>query len=202
MQTQAKLEDNRQRLRIPIGGWKDGLMDFFAYGPFHPSICMSLCCPLISLGQIFTRLGLNWQAKRLTDPSSHRAFQIMVAISFAYFTLLNILSNPSKESESALHYVYMLHLLFVAIIAAKTRYFIRNAYDIPATLSKTTSALCGMDENQLVPQIAVNVEDFVCSCVCAPCVISQMNRHTAMYDTYDASCFSSNGMPKHAPMMV
>jgi len=45
-------------------------------------------------------------------------------------------------------------------------------------------------------------EDYIMACVCQPCVISQMNRHTALYDTYEGSCCSSNGLPSHAPLMV
>ena len=201
MQTEARIEDNRQRLRIPVGGWKDGIMNFCAFGPFHSSLCLSLCCPLISLGQIFTRLGLNWNVQPSDNPRSHLAFKVMVSISVFYFTVLNLLSDPFNGSQIASHNIYLLHLFFVAILAGKTRAYIRNAYDIPATVSKSAADICSIDEST-IPPVVDCMEDYVCSCVCAPCVISQMNRHTAMYDTYDSSYCSSNGMPKYAPMMV
>jgi len=176
-------------------------MDFCTYGPFHSSLCLSLCCPLISLGQIFTRLGLNWYATPTDNPRSHLAFKIMVSISMVYFALLNLFSNPSRNSQIASHNIYLFHLFFVAILAGKTRAYIRNAYDIPATLSKAAADMCSIDEST-IPPVVDNLEDYVCSCVLLPCAISQMNRHTAMYDTYDSSYCSSNGMPAYAPMMV
>jgi hypothetical protein len=52
-----------------------------------------------------------------------------------------------------------------------------------------------------LPVVCDVVEDYCVSCFCAPCSVSQMSRHTAPYETYEGSCFSSNGMPPHAPVM-
>lgn len=45
-QTQAKIQDERNAIRIPVGGWKDSLLDFCTLGPLHPSFCMGFFCPL------------------------------------------------------------------------------------------------------------------------------------------------------------
>merc|ERR1719330_2065941 len=47
------------------GRWKDDLFDCFKYGPCHASVLNACCFPLILLGQIMTRLKLDW----LGDPA-------------------------------------------------------------------------------------------------------------------------------------
>lgn len=42
----AQIQNDRSVLRIPMGGWKDGLFDFCRFGPFHPSLVCASCCPL------------------------------------------------------------------------------------------------------------------------------------------------------------
>lgn len=60
----------------------------------------------------------------------------------------------------------------------------------------------GLEDHESVPFGCDVVEDYLLSCFCAPCVVTQMSRHTAPYDTYDGSLCSSNGLPEHAPAMI
>lgn len=40
-----------------------------------------------------------------------------------------------------------------------------------------------------------DLEDLCCSTWCLPCTISQMARHTANFDDYEAVCCSTSGLP-------
>lgn len=210
-QTQAQIQNERKNIRIPVGGWKDGLFDFCRFGPMHPSVCCAVCCPLIALGQIYTRLNLNWHGQpndgdygnNSNGPSS-RAFKTMVGISVLYGFLVRfiVFFNPAA-SKSWIHFSGLLFLFFCGIFIGRTRTQIRNRYEIQATLIEVAmerSSCRNLDES--LPFGCDVVEDYCVSFVCAPCAVSQMSRHTASYETYGGSYFSSNGMPPHAPIMV
>ena len=203
-------------------------------------------CPLVSLGQVYTRLGLNWHGQgdiggigggdggdhsgimdgnttttttttgnqNTVNPYSSRAFKIMVAITVLFNIIIRMI-DP-MDHGSWIHVYNILFLLLCCILIGRTRTTIRKRYDIQATfiqevLEKVnididvsewgsgdgngngiTSRVCGCDV----------VEDYCVSCFCLPCAVSQMNRHTAPYETYEGTCFSSNGLPVHAPVMV
>jgi len=40
-----------------------------------------------------------------------------------------------------------------------------------------------------------DLEDLCCASLCLPCTVSQMSRHTANYDDYEAVCCSKTGLP-------
>jgi Cys-rich protein (TIGR01571 family) len=200
-QTQARIVESNQQLRVPMGGWKDGLFDFLKYGPFHSSFCLAICCPLVALGQVYTRLGLSWNGAPSDAPNSTRAFKIMVAISLLCTLVFRLTDG------AGVHLISILFLIFTAALAGRTRAYMRSRYDIPAdsvnnTLMSSAEERMGChDCHDNSPQCYA-VEDYVTACICQPCVISQMSRHTALYDTYEGTCFSSNGLPNHAPQMV
>ena len=123
----------------------------------------------------------------------------MVGISFAYFCTFQIV-DPS--SFAMIHNLHIIHLIFAAYLAGKTRAYIRDRYDIPASaLTVKVLSKCGCRRGDESSGCDL-VEDYVLACACAPCTISQMARHTAMYETYEGSFMNSNGLPRHAPSMV
>jgi hypothetical protein len=216
-QTKPKIEESTTQYRIPLGLWKDGLCDFFKYGPCHSSFLLSCLCPLISLGQVYTRLELQWNGTPYNhnyhnDNPTTMAFKVMIGITFGYFFLKQVIFYL----EMTYHSLYLLNLIYmtlIAILVGRTRRHIREKYDIPGTFTQlresndTVARCCGNgrdddDEDGILPVCCGEVEDFCLGFVCYPCVVSQMNRHTAMYDTYEGSLFSSNGLPKHAPTMI
>ncbi len=219
-QTKQKSEESSTLFRIPIGLWKDGLGDFCKYGPCHSSFLCSCLFPLISLGQIYTRLDLRWDGTpyHLPPQSPSSSFKIMLLFTFVY-----VLSKQIIESMMmSYHYLWILNLIYMITITAlvgRTRRHLREKYDIPATFtqlrqsSPTFDKICGGDGHGgdddyggegsgVVTTCCGEVEDYALAACCYPCVVSQMNRHTAMFDTYEGSCFSSNGLPPHAPEMI
>ena len=187
---------------------------------------------VVGLGQIYTRLNLNWhgrpieqdyEATSTTDSNptiltpqfkySSRAFKIMIAITMGYKLFITWFDPYKDENEfydPFLHTTYFLFLLFCAILAARTRTYIRDRYEIQATTIEQTMerAPCSccqnlnLEDNESVPLRCDVVEDYAVSCLCLPCTVMQMSRHTAPYDTYEGSYFSSTGLPSHAPSMV
>ena len=105
------------------------------------------------------------------------------------------------DNRAAVHFIHAFYLFFVVILAGRTRAFIRDRYEIQATLTSEIVERCGLPEH-IVPEGCDAAEDYIVAFLCMPCTISQVSRHTAPYDTYEGSCFSSTGMPPHAPSMV
>ena len=225
------------------------MFDFCKYGPGHPSLVCAVFCPLVSLGQVYTRLGLDWHGGGGGDgggdngggdggimdgntttttttttttgnqntntvnpnPYSSRAFKIMVAITVLFNIIINII-DPIKHG-SWIHVYNITFLLLCCILIGRTRTTIRKRYDIQATLIQEALEKANVDidlsewgsgsGDGIMRVCGCDVvEDYCVSCFCLPCAVSQMNRHTAPYETYEGTCFSSNGLPVHAPVMV
>jgi Cys-rich protein (TIGR01571 family) len=100
-------------------------------------------------------------------------------------------SNPTGDVATSFYVLYftfhalmIVFFLYVLIITIKTRNYIRKKYAIRAQ---------NCDES---------IEDCCCSFWCHACVICQMARHTADYDTYSARCCSSTGLGPNSPAIV
>ena len=82
--------------------------------------------------------------------------------------------------RAACEVMFSLYMLFLII---RTRSLVREKYSIP-------------EEN------CVGCEDCCCGFFCNCCVIAQMARHTADYDTYPAACCTKTGLPSNVPGIV
>ncbi len=235
IQTQPKIQESSTLFRIPIGSWKDGLCDFCKYGPCHPSFLISCLFPFISLGQIYTRLELTWYGSPLplsatyddgtnnaTNPNKFKtqAFKNMVWLTFLFMLLKQLIVSYQANGYQYLYIINILFAMTLAILAGRTRRYIRERYDIPGTFTQILQrytwigSLLGLDITSLndrdygsdgedvLPMCCGEVEDYCLGGCCYPCVLSQMSRHTAMYDTYEGSFFNSSGLPEHAPLMI
>lgn len=192
-QTRAPLDESPEFLSVPQGFWKDGLFDFCRFGPKHPSICLAFWCPLVALGQITTRLGLKWDGEPATKPSQIR-------FTFNLFVLLTVVHMFLRSWPTLIFATY------VVLVVARVRSHMRRRYDLPPTTKGLVRhddpmwGTCGLgggfSEDRYV------VEDYCLPLVCLPCTISQMSRHTAMYETYEGVYCSSTGLPPHVPLVV
>lgn len=185
-QTKAPMDESPEVLQVPEGFWKDGLWDFCRFGPVHPSIVLACCCPLVALGQITTRLGLKWDGEPATNPNQSKwTFRLFLALSVAEIFIPRLFK--------------WIFLTFVALVAARVRSHIRGRYSLPPTMEKVVprdNRYCSFSEDRYV------AEDYCLPMLCAPCAISQMGRHTAMYETYEGRFMSATGLPPHVPLMV
>lgn len=169
--------------------------------------------------------------------NNHRtqAFKCMVGITLGYMMIKQFILAMNMSFHS-MYLCNLFYFIIITILVGKTRRYMRERYDIPATftlLSRRYSTFARIfgynhnnhhqhhnnytsddnhyddnhyddidEENGVLASCCGEIEDYCLGGVFYPCVLSQMNRHTAMYDTYEASCCSSNGLPKHAPMMI
>ena len=190
-----------QTLRVPLlesraekhkGKWKDGIFSCFRLGMCHPTVCNALVCPQILLGQILTRMKMSW----LAIPSVGRSPSV-VRKCFALIVLVSvhdILVAPppielSADDASAvflrqnrLQMLYQATYLLMSFISTiygvlvmvKLRAAVRMKYGIP------TGRLGRLEDLVYV---------FCCNC----CVMSQLARQTADYNTHPSMCCSPTG---------
>jgi hypothetical protein len=187
----------------------------------------------VALGQIYTRLNLNWHGRpidkeyEMTSTSdsnsnsapiltprykySSRAFKTMLTITVIYKFIVPLFDpndTPPGLTDPFLKMYEIIFFIFIVVLIARTRTYIRSTYDIQPTVIQETierapcSCCRNIEEDETIPYGCGVVEDYVMSCACYPCVLTQMSRHTAPYDTYEGSMCSSTGLPEHAPSMV
>jgi Cys-rich protein (TIGR01571 family) len=191
---------------IPIGKWRDGVFDCccnpnpdLARG--HSLVLtLSWFCFPIALGQVMTRLHLDWLGSSMTIPSSCSTFKILVVSCFLWLAMDNGLSIITETYtytqldedlytttpvpywavvlngiRRSITYAYGLYLLIVMI---RARSYLRSKYAIPE-------------------QYCTGCEDCCCSFWCHCCVVAQMARHLNDYEHNEASCCTDTGLDPH-----
>jgi Cys-rich protein (TIGR01571 family) len=192
---------------IPIGRWRNGFCDCFEHGGCNPTCCLAFWCTPLALGQVMTRVGLNFCA----NPTGGRktalsAFKFLLILYLSYIVLDFILNsakasvddNPISYDEYGNAYynndittkndtykainavqstLGAILGLFLLVLLIKTRGFIRQMSSIPGNSFKDCCA------------------SFWCSC----CTVTQMAFHTADYNAYSPACCSDTGLSGDAP---
>jgi Cys-rich protein (TIGR01571 family) len=171
---------------LPTRGWKDDIFECTKYGIIHPSLLTACCCPLILMGQIMTRLKLDWLAKDAPE-AWKGTFRRMIYITIGYFILNMILSpvDPQDPCSPMFNVVVFIYTLFMIYLMAVVRRRIRQRDQIPE-------------------ERCIGCEDVVCAAFCGCCTVSQMARQTADYDLDEGRFFTSDGLPLEsvpAPVM-
>jgi len=185
------------------GNWKDGICACFKHGIFHPMVWNACCCTLVALGQVMTRLKLNWAAiPSKSEIEIKRTFEILLGIT-AFLLLSNWIlgtimlyeieahtdeNNITTLTYSPLYEIINLvrnimnffSLVYTIYAITKTRSYIREKYSIEGSL----------------------IGDCCLAFWCGCCTITQMARHTTDYDVYPGRCCTYNGLPRNAPCLV
>jgi len=178
------------------GAWKDGLCDCARYGIFHPTFINALCCPLILLGQVMTRLKLDWLARPASDEDFKKTFKITVGI-FIVYTLFGMFFSPSidvstevdddriiaENDNSVYNFVNFIYGVFLVVVMTVVRKMVREKYQIPE-------------------QRCIGCEDFCCAFWCSCCTVSQLARQTADYDVNEGAFFTNDGLAQTATSPV
>jgi len=195
----------RPRVSIPVGHWRDGVLDICKYGPFHPLLWNSFCCVPIVTAQVASRLRLDWCGRPGQVSETAGTFQfILYAVTFSWVIdriLAMIIFGTFIEDDERydyyarldeyiwLYYVKnflsLMYYVCSVIFLCKIRKSVREKYAIP--------------EHKNCPS---GVEDFCCAAACSCCAVAQLARHTADYDTYRGVCCSETGLPSHVPAIV
>ena len=91
-QADNSLNGGVQKTNVPVGHWKDGMLDCCQYGCCHASVCTSCWCHALAAGQVISRLQLNWLGKPTNSQSEKAsAFPTLFTISMVYFGMKGIL---------------------------------------------------------------------------------------------------------------
>jgi len=181
-------------ITIPHGKWRDGLFDCLSFGICHSLLWNSICWPMITMGQIMTRLGMNWVGTLEKNPhKSNRTFVTLLFISLLW-TTLNILLvyyvfihwalvNEVPKSVAIFTIASLANiffLLYAIYLATIVRHYIRKKYHIHGK---------GIAQE--------DYGDFCLSVFCLSLNVAQMGRMTANYTLYRDVCCSSTGLPDH-----
>lgn len=182
---------------IPTGEWRDGIWHCFSIGLCSVQCCLTYWCMPIALGQVMTRLDLNWVASpRPADTSntmSAFAFMVILVIVYAVGDMILALAagpidvqaletgeepSPTTAALQSVRQMWeFVFGVFVLVVVCRTRQYVRGRYSIPPT--------CGDD----------TTEDCCCACCCGPCTVCQMARHTADYRQYHkGACCTPTGL--------
>lgn len=179
----------------PRGHWKDGLCDCFKFGCCHPALWNAFFCPQILMGQILTRMRMNWLGSFTSEYGDYHLTFRRIAIIVVVYYVLSMLLYPSESeviaddgTEMIVQYqgplwknilyniVSASFGLYTLVVMIRLRYAVRQKYEIP-------SGRCG------------NVEDCCCVFFCGCCTVSQMARQTANYEEIRAVCCTDTGLP-------
>lgn len=163
-------------------GWKDDIFACTRYGIFHPSLILACCCRPVLLGQVMTRLKLDWKG----NPGGEwkDTFRIMCYV-FGAYCILNLLFTPTyvdgaggvvEEQNPFMQFIAFLFFIFLVYVISKVRKAVR-------------------ERDQIAEEQCVGCEDVACACCCACCTISQMARQTTDYDVTEGHYFTTDGLP-------
>jgi Cys-rich protein (TIGR01571 family) len=180
-------ELNSVSIDIPVGYWKDDLSNVCKYGWCHGVVCNTIFFPLITLGQIQTRINLDFLGReRFGSEARSNRFMMVTVIAFwiatniALFAACNWKWSRGMELSfadgAAICLINLSMYAFTVFVTQATRSSLREKFMIRE-------------------ERCFDLEDLVCSAACLPCTICQMARHTANYDDYEAVCCSKTGLP-------
>jgi Cys-rich protein (TIGR01571 family) len=173
---------------VPVGRWRDSLTSCFVHGICHPNVLNALWCPLLALGQIMTRVGLDFMgnpagaARKKGGVTPWGVMGVVVifwtTINLAVFGAFNYKWSRGMELSAAdwtsLAVVNTAGVLFTIYAVASTRASVREKYLIR--------------ESRFL-----DLEDCCCATFCMPCTICQMSRHTASYNDHEGICCNARG---------
>lgn len=154
--------------------WKDSLLACTRYGLIHPSLVCACFCPLILLGQIMTRLKMDWNGNQTSPVEWNKTFRTMLLVGF--FCEISIWSSMSSINGSilcaVLEWSYLYYLVFLLIKVRK----------------------CVRDRDQIPSKGCTTWEDIGVSICCIPCATSQLARQTSNYDQEIAYYLTQDGL--------
>ena len=170
---------------IPTGQWRDEWTNCCAYGWCHPQCCLSFWCATCAMGQIMTRLNLDWKAdafKTEADKPSlpWTTFKITFLITTAYHILTRIFSITNLWYLDMI--ISIAFVVYWTIIIGKTRKLVRETYNIPAND-------CGGE----------GAQDWLCALFCPCCTACHVARHLTDFDATKAECCTDTGLGPNAP---
>ena len=159
---------------VPTGKWRNGFCDCCSQCS-KALFWLSWCCSPVSLGQIMTRMGLNWlgESEEHVDHSAFYFLSIAWAIIYVYYIIFIGLAGGVAWA------VFFCFWLYVLVMMIKTRMHIRKRYNIEGSAFGDCCA------------------SYWCGC----CTLVQMATHTAAPRDLEAhqQCCTPTGLDDSVP---
>ena len=167
------------------GKWNDDIFACTRYGICHPSLICALCCRFVLIGQIMTRLKLDWLANPAPAGEWSKTFKTLVYITVAYIVLAILFapSDPEDDQSSFSQLINFCFAIFLWFLLTKVRKIVRQRQNIP-------------EKN------CIGCEDFCCAFWCGCCTIAQLARQTTDYDEEEARFLTSDGLSPKTPVVI
>lgn len=168
--------------------WRDGLWDIFAHGVCHPLVFLSFFAPIFALGQVMTRLKLNWIGMPSDDDGTKYIFSrigtivvVWLALNLSAISLCIFAWTYVHYYIEALSFTLAMSNLwfygFCVFATGNTRRYIRDIYNI---------------------KDGAGLSDYMLAAAYMPFTIAQMGRHTADYNSLQARMCSTTGLMEGA----
>jgi len=210
-QTVAADQNRSDTLVIPTGQWRDGVCGCCKYGCIHPMLCNSWCFPLVAIGQVMTRLRLNFIGSPGDSRRTYITTVIMTIFTFVTSTLLLCATMYINHQFGFTRFwPYSKPVVLLQIVLHQARHLpalIQLYFGIwyyPVVLINiicfTYALVIGVRTRNYIrnkykiPSSCGVCSDFCCIFFCNCCAVSQMGRHTTDYDSYPAACCSKTGL--------
>ena len=196
-----------------MGEWRDGLFDCFRFGLCHAPLCLTFWCTPIALGQLMTRMNLNFIGSKrnsttTTTTGTISPFTLMFLLVIVYVAadwILALMIEPymnAEEEDDETGQIYTADELYMPPWVHKVQIMrqvwqflyglfvfvvllrVRNHVRKRYSIPASTCSSCGVDR----------LEDCCCAMWCGPCSICQMMRHTSDYRHDEAMCCTRTGL--------
>jgi Cys-rich protein (TIGR01571 family) len=169
---------------VPQGRWRDRLCDWTAHGAMHIVNVNAVCCPLLALGQVMTRMQLDVFGRPLKV--QHDSWRTMRTITL-FWVAMNALIYAFFHMKWNKH-MPLTVADYVAVTLLNVSMVLYTWYAVAATRSHVRSKY-NIREHRFY-----DLEDNCCATFCLPCTICQLHRHTAPYDALEAQCCTKTGL--------
>jgi Cys-rich protein (TIGR01571 family) len=142
-------------------------------------------------------MQLNFCGEQKGPAAASNTFKYMLIVWLVYYGTHQLLANlnqyyaPQVPNDSTTYWAIfgvrmayaLMFGLYMMFLTIRTRSLVREKYSIPE-------------------EYCNGCEDCCCGVFCNCCVVAQMARHTADYDTYPAACCNTTGLPSNVPGIV
>ena len=212
---------NAPRITAPIGYWKDDLFNVCDEGMCHPSLCCSLLCPIFALGQVMSRMQVNWLGSPCAKRRVARTFDVIIVLLlldcvFYRFSFSSYYNNYSLTFNLGIGtflspvvgYVERLVLWIMdeseyASFLWYIRPFVLTTLLFWKVFATARTRRTLRERYQIREQYCCQgTEDTCVSLWCWCFTTAQMLRHTGEYENYQGVCCSSTGHQPGVPLVV
>jgi len=200
----------------PLGIWSTELCDWGAEGCCHPSLCNAICFPQILMGQVLTRMKLDWCGNRAGRQAYQKTTCYWILLTIAYLFARVYLRNCTTPTDAletldledifddSDNFNHVNHeIKKVAKELAADDYCTKGNRDLLQAINYVWFFLTVFVLMKLrrkvrqaykISQSCPCCEDLCCAVFCGCCTVAQLARQTADYEIDRAYCCTDTGL--------